>query len=71
MQPTEVEFQAWLQDDVTKAFFKALNKGREELKESMVRGVFEGSEQKVLGRCEVVWGILNMSYQDFLEMYND
>lgn len=64
---TQQDFQEWKEHLVTKAFFQALTNNREELKESLVRGVYAGTEQEVQGRCAVVLNILNMTYEDLIE----
>jgi len=66
-----VEFQEWIQHPVTKAFFKSLENNREELKENLVVGLYEGKEEsEVRGICKSVVNILNMNYEEIMEGLN-
>lgn len=56
---------------MTKALHKALRNNREELKESLVLGVYEGQEEKVRGVCQAVNNIISMTYEELMEGYAD
>ncbi len=67
---TQQEYQEWLESPVTKAFFKALEANREELKENIVVGLYdEKQELEVKGICKSVINILDMSYEQLMEGY--
>lgn len=69
---TQQEYQEWLESSVTKAFFKALEANREELKENIVVGLYdEKQELEVKGICKSVINILDMSYEQLMEGYAD
>jgi hypothetical protein len=62
----EEEFKEWVEHPVTKAFYKALDNNREELKEGLVRGLYE-DESEIKGRCAAVLNVLLMTYEDLVE----
>jgi len=67
---TKSEYQEWLEHSVTKAFFKALEANREELKENIVVGLYdEKQELEVKGICKSVINILDMTYEQLMEGY--
>jgi hypothetical protein len=70
MQITHQEFLEWKQEEVTKAFFKALHNNREELKEGLVTGLHDDSIMNVQGRCAAVQRILEVEYEDVMESLN-
>lgn len=67
---TEIEFQEWLENDVTKSFFNVLQKEREEIKETMILGLYAEPE-KARGIAEVIQKILDMSYTDIVEQLRE
>ena len=69
---TKSEYQEWLENSVTKAFFKALKSNREELKENLVIGLYEEKQElEVKGICKSVSNILDMTYEQLMEGYAD
>jgi hypothetical protein len=69
---TEQEFQEWIVNPVTKAFFKALHNDREFMKEELCRGSIPREEQdEVRGRCNAILQINNVSYEDLVEGARD
>ena len=67
---TQQEFQEWKQEEVTKAFFKALQNNREELKEGLVSGLYDDRIMDVQGRCAAVLQIITVEYEDLVESLN-
>ena len=49
---------------------KSLRNDREYLKEMLVRGNVEHAEE-VKGRCNAIYGILNITYEDLVEGARD
>ena len=60
----------WVQHPVTKALMKSLHNDREYLKEMLVRGNVENTEE-VKGRCSAVLNIIGITYEDLVEGIKD
>jgi hypothetical protein len=68
LQITSEMFLEWQHSPVTKGLFKALYNEREFLKEGLVSGSFDSTEElKVKGRCETVALILNLTYEELID----
>ena len=63
---TKDEFDEWLQMPTTKAFKKALFSNREEIKESLMQGVYE-NDHEARGMAKAIQKILLMDYEDLVE----
>ena len=63
---TQEEFQEWKEHLVTKALLKALHNDREYMKEMVVRGNVDNL-QEVLGRCNAILSIIDLTYEDLVE----
>lgn len=64
----EEGFQEWKQLEITKAIFKALRYERERLKEALVSGgVGIEDREGIMGRCQAVGAILDMSFEDLTD----
>lgn len=64
---TEEEWKDWKQHEVTKAFFKSLDKEREKIKEEMVLGLFE-DDGVARGMARCLLDLREMKYSDFREV---
>ena len=67
---TQQEFLDWVEHPATKALKKALSKDREYLKEMWCRNGLD-NEEEVKGRCNAIYGILNITYEDLVEGARD
>ena len=63
------EFLEWIALPVTKALFKNLKAEREEMKENLVKGIYEGQEDKVKGLCMSISNLLDIQYEDIVGGY--
>ena len=61
---TEQEFQEWKQSRVSQAFFEALNKDREWLKEVLLAG--SEDDANVRGRAAAITAILALDYESLM-----
>lgn len=66
----ESEWLEWKQLDVTKEFFKALKKKREEFKENLANDVYE-NDSLVKGKAMALLEILEMTFVHLEEIRND
>lgn len=63
---TEEEFLHWKEDEVTVEFFKKLKLVREEMKETMILGLYDNPEF-VVGKAMALQELLEMGYNEFQE----
>lgn len=66
----EQEFQEWKSLVVTKVLLNKLKVEREELKEGLVQGNYEGQEEKIKGICWAINNLLDVSYEDLVGGYS-
>ena len=64
MVVTEQEFLEWKESRVTKAFYKALSKDREWLKEVLLAG--SEDDANVRGRAAAITAILALDYESLM-----
>lgn len=61
---TREMYQEWLENHVTKSFFRAIHEQREVFKEELAIGRHEGKEQQVIFACIALNNILNTDFQE-------
>ena len=61
---TDQEFMEWKHSRVSQAFFTALNKDREWLKEVLLSG--SENDDNIRGRAAAISAILALSYEDLM-----
>lgn len=67
---TPDEFLEWKQLEITKEFFKALKAHREIMKEALINGLYE-NEEFAKGKATALKQLIEMTYEDMMEILND
>lgn len=64
---TEIEFQEWKENSVTKEFLSSLKIEREVMKEGLIKELYS-NPVSVIGKAEAIQNILDMRYKDLVEV---